>query len=148
MQAIHDLFAQLPMSANGIRDLTQSVTFINLNVFGRTMDAATNTSGRNHNPNHEVSMMIGPGFNGGVYGGVNAPSTGQTGGDWACMPIDSTTGLPSAGGDILPVNTLASWAKTVLRGVGVPETVIDGNPPQAPGLITGGTTIKAALKNP
>jgi Protein of unknown function (DUF1501) len=142
MQAIRDLFNQLPMAANGVKDLTQSVSFLSLNVFGRTMDAAQNTSGRNHNPNHEVSMMIGPGFNGGVYGGVNAPNTnaGQTAGDWACMPINSTTGAPSTSGDITPVNTLASWAKTAMRGVGIDDATVEAQ-------IQGGTVIQAALKS-
>jgi hypothetical protein len=143
LQAIRDLFNQLPQSANGVADLTKSVSFINLNVFGRTMDASMNTSGRNHNPDHEVSMMIGPGFNGGVYGGVNAPNknAGQTGGDWGCMPISSTSGQASASGDIKPVDTLASWARTVMRGVGIDDTTISAQ-------IASGTAIQAALKNP
>lgn len=142
MQAIASLFNQLNKSVNGIADLTQSVSFVNLNVFGRTMDLAANTAGRNHNPNHEVSMMIGSGFNGGVYGGVNAPvsANGQTNGDWACMPINSTSGVASTSGDIKPLDTLASWAKTVMRGVGIDETTVDAQ-------IQSGTVIKAALKN-
>jgi hypothetical protein len=139
MRAIRDLMNQL--KSNGVADLSQQVSFINLNVFGRTMDASQNTSGRNHNPNHEMSMMIGPGFVGGVYGGVNAPdkNAGQTGGDWACMPINSTTGIGSASGDIKPVDTLASWAKTVMRGVGIDQTTVDAQ-------IQSGTVIKAAVK--
>jgi hypothetical protein len=142
MMAIRDLFNQLPQAANGVTDLTKSVSFISLNVFGRTMDASKNTSGRNHNPDHEVSMMIGPGFNGSVCGGVNAPNTkmGQTGGDWGCMPIDSTTGLGTSSGDIAPLDTLGSWAKTVMRGVGIDQATVDTS-------ITSGKVIKAALKN-
>jgi hypothetical protein len=143
MQAIASLLNQLQQSVNGVADLTNSVSFINLNVFGRTLDKA-NTAGRNHNPNHEVSMMIGSGFNGGVIGGVNAPTAalGQTGGDWACMPINSTTGVPSPSGDVVPLDTLSSWAMTAMAGVGIDAATIATQ-------ITPGKTSKvipAALK--
>ncbi len=145
MAAIASLLTQLQQSVNNVKDLTTSVSFINLNVFGRTLDIR-NTAGRNHNPDHEVSMMIGAGFKGGVIGAVNTPNTslGQTGGDWGCMPINSTTGLGSTGGDILPLDTLASWAMTTMRGVGIDTATIATT-------ITGGKTAKvipAALVNP
>jgi len=143
MSAIASLFNQLQQSVNGIADLTNKVSFVSLNVFGRTMDASKNTAGRNHNPDHEVSMMIGAGFKGSVIGGVGTPNTqlGQTGGDWGCLPINSTTGIGSTSGDIAPVDTLASWAKTVMRGVGIPQANADT-------LIQSGKTIPAALVNP
>jgi hypothetical protein len=89
-------------------------------------------------------MMIGSGFNGAVIGGVNAPSSalGQTGGDWACMPINSTTGVPSPSGDIAPLDTLSSWAMTAMAGVGIDAATIATQ-------ITPGKTSKvipAALK--
>src|SRR5258706_9013224 len=64
MAAIVSLLTQLQG-----KNLQDKVSFINLNVFGRTM-AAYNTQGRQHNQNHELSIMIGKYFKGGVYGGI------------------------------------------------------------------------------
>src|SRR5262249_53452143 len=63
--------------------LSDSVTFMSLNVFGRTIGAG-NTDGRQHNPNHQVSITIGTPFRGGVVGGV-APVQG----DYGAVAIDS-----------------------------------------------------------
>ena len=38
MAAIVDLLSRLPMAVNGVAELADRVTYINLNVFGRTMD--------------------------------------------------------------------------------------------------------------
>src|SRR5262249_56982336 len=81
------------------------------NVFGRTL-GPTNTDGRQHNPNHQVSIAIGKPFTGGVIGGV-----GPVGNDFGALPIDSTSGAPN--GDIKPVDTLASFGKTVMSAVGI-----------------------------
>jgi hypothetical protein len=112
--------------------LQDKVTFVTLNVFGRTL-GPTNTDGRNHNPNHQVSLTIGPGIKGGVIGGV-APKAP----DYGAMNIDSRTGAGSASGDISAVDSLASFAKTVLTSVGV-----DGNTVSS--AIHGGTVIAPAL---
>jgi hypothetical protein len=112
--------------------LTDSVTFMSLNVFGRTL-GPTNTDGRQHNGNHQVSLTIGKPFRGGVIGGV-APVQN----DYGAMPIDSKTGGGSAGGDIKAVDTLASFGQTMLAGVGVDRTVISTQ-------IASGQVIAAAL---
>jgi len=56
------------LAANGLSD---KVSFLSLNVFGRTM-AAYNTQGRQHNQFHQMSLMIGKPFKGGVIGGLTA----------------------------------------------------------------------------
>jgi hypothetical protein len=123
------------MSAIYAANLQDQVTFMSLNVFGRTLSTATGAgTGRQHNPNHHVAITIGGGFKAGVVGGV-APFTGN-GGDYGAVAIDSTTGLGSPGGDIAPAASLASWGKTMLAGVGIdaasiaqqigPGTVIAG----------------------
>lgn len=122
MAAINQLMTQL--AAAGLQD---QVTFLSLNVFGRTMDVTKYADGRTHNPDHQVSLMIGKGFKGGVVGGIGPANSkaGQTSGDFGCLPIDSTTGVASAGGDVAPLDTLASWAKTVMTGVGVASAQVD-----------------------
>ena len=54
------------LAAAGLAD---SVTFMSLNVFGRTLGPG-NADGRQHNENHQVSIAIGKPFRGGVIGGV------------------------------------------------------------------------------
>ena len=85
------------------------------------MDVTKYNDGRNHNQDHECSIMIGKPFKSGVVGGMwpsNAKML-QGAADFGCMPIDSSSGLPSATGDVAPVETLSSWAKTIMTGVGV-----------------------------
>ena len=72
--------------------LQDQVTLMSLDVFGRTLGPA-NVDGRSHNPNHQVSIVIGKGFGGGVIGGV-APVAN----DYGAMAIDSKTGKGSASG--------------------------------------------------
>jgi hypothetical protein len=97
-------------------DLSDLVTVMSLNVFGRTIDQ-TNTDGRQHNLNHQVSFAIGKPFKGGVYGGV-AALPANMGGDYGCLPMSSATGAGSTGGDIKPVDTLAAFGMTIATGVG------------------------------
>jgi len=101
--------------------LTDKVTFVSLNVFGRTIGPG-NTDGRQHNPNHQVSLTIGKPYRGGVIGGV-APVQG----DYGALDVDSKTGAGKAGGDIPAGSTLATFGKTLLAGVGIDNAVIDGN---------------------
>jgi hypothetical protein len=112
--------------------LSDKVTFMTLNVFGRTL--ATNggkpaTDGRAHNANHQVSLTIGKPFKGGVIGGC-APVAG----DYGATGIDSASGAASGSGDIMPFETLGSFAQTVLSAVGGDPTVV-----------TRGKVIPAAL---
>jgi hypothetical protein len=123
--AIDSLMTQL--AAAGLSD---QVTFMSLNVFGRTIGPG-NTDGRQHNGNHQVSLTIGKPFKGGVVGGV-----GPVGNDYGCVAIDSATG--NAGGDITPLNSLASFGKTALASVGVDASIIDT-------AISSGKVITGAL---
>jgi Protein of unknown function (DUF1501) len=125
--AIGSLMAQL--AAAGLSD---QVTFLSLNVFGRTL-GPRNVDGRDHNQNHQVSITIGKPFRGGVIGGV-APG----GGDYAAVAINSATGAGGSGGDVSPVESLASFGKTALAAVGVDAGVIASS-------ITTGKVVPAAL---
>jgi hypothetical protein len=112
--------------------LSDSVTFMSLNVFGRTLGPA-NTDGRQHNENHQVSITIGKPFVGGVIGGV-----GPVQKDYGALAIDSKTGQGSASGDIHAIDTLASFGRTALAAVGVESSVITTQ-------ITAGRVIAPAL---
>jgi len=120
------------MSQLATAGLADQVTFMSLNVFGRTL-GPTNTDGRQHNPNHQVSVTIGKPFRGGVIGGV-----GPVGTDYGAMPIDSKTGLVSTTGDVSPASSLGSFGQTMLAAVGVDAATIAS-------LISVGTPITAAL---
>jgi hypothetical protein len=113
------------LAAAGLED---RVSLVTLNVFGRTMGPLT-TSGRQHNPNHQVSLTIGQPFRGAVIGGV-----GPVAPDFGALPIDSKTGEGTASGDIAPKSSLAAFGCTVLSAVG-------GDPR----LIGKGTVVRPAL---
>jgi hypothetical protein len=125
--AIASLMSQL--AAAGLQD---QVTFMSLNVFGRTI-GPSNTDGRQHNPNHQVSITIGKPFRGGVIGGV-----GPVGNDYGALGIDSKSGVGTPGGDVAAVNTLPSFGQTMLAAVGV-------DPAVASSQISLGKVIQAAL---
>lgn len=120
------------MAALASAGLQDQVTFLSLNVFGRTLGPA-NTDGRQHNPNHQASIAIGKPFRGGVIGGL-----GPLAGDYGALAIDSKSGLGSASGDIQPLDSLASFGKTVMAAVGVDATTIAST-------ITSGQVIGPAL---
>ncbi len=112
--------------------LTDQVTFLSLSVFGRTL-GPTNTDGRQHNPNHQVSIAIGKPWKGGVYGAL-APVAG----DYGALPIDSKTGQGTMSGDIPAVQTLSSFGKTALAALGTDPAVISDQ-------ILAGQVIQGAL---
>lgn len=114
--------------------LDSQVTFLMMNVFGRTMTAGTTANGRDHNGDHHVSVLMGPNVKGSVVGGV-APKSGA---DYTATAIDSSTGLGSAGGDVAYADTFGALGKTVARAVGLSDAVTDAN-------IKQGTAIAAAL---
>ena len=120
------------MSQLGSLGLADQVSFLSLNVFGRTLGPA-NTDGRQHNGNHQVSIAIGKPWKGGVIGGI-APVAG----DYGALNIDSKSGRGVAGGDIAAVDTLASFGKTALAAVGVDAATIAT-------AITSGQVIAGAL---
>lgn len=98
--------------------LSDKVTVVTLNVFGRTLGPG-NTDGRQHNANHQVSLTIGKPFRGGVIGAV-----GPVAPDYGALPIDSKTGAGSPSGDIKAVDTLASFGQTVLAAIGADPKII------------------------
>jgi len=107
---------------------------MSLNVFGRTLIAKTGVSGRDHNPNHQVSITIGKPFKAGVIGGV-----ARVAGDYGALGVDSKSGKGLAtGADIDAGSTLASFGKTALSAVGIDSTTIDT-------LISTGKVVPAAL---
>ena len=112
--------------------LSDKVTFMSLNVFGRTIGPG-NTDGRQHNQSHQVSLAIGKPFAGGIIGGV-----GPVGGDYGALAIDSKSGAGAAGGDISPVESLASFGRTMLAAVGVDAATASAE-------ITSGKVITGAL---
>jgi len=113
VKSIVSLMTQL--AAAGLAD---SVTFMSLNVFGRTLGPG-NTDGRQHNENHQVSIAIGKPFRGGVVGGVI-----PVGKDFGAQNVDSKTGQAATGGDISANETLASFGRTMLTAVGVDPAVV------------------------
>jgi hypothetical protein len=123
--AINSLMSQLASAG-----LSDQVTFMSLNVFGRTIGPGT-ANGRQHNENHQVSLSIGKPFKGGVIGGV-----AQVGNDYGCTGIDPSTGGKGSG--IAAGETLPSFGKTMLASVGVPNEVIDY-------AIASGTVVQGAL---
>jgi hypothetical protein len=120
------------MAKLGSASLTDRVTVMSLNVFGRTL-GPSNTDGRNHNPNHQGSFAIGKAFRGGVIGSV-----GAVGSDYGALPIDSKTGRGSASGDIPATSTLGSFGRTMLAAVGI-------SPADLAQEITDGQVIAPAL---
>ncbi len=124
---IASLMAQLASAG-----LSDQVTLMSLNVFGRTIGPG-NTDGRQHNQNHQVSFAIGKPFRGGVIGGITPVM-----GDYGALPIDSTTGQGTASGDVSAINTLGAFGQTMLAAVGVDPATIATQ-------ITQGKVIKGAL---
>jgi hypothetical protein len=97
------------LAAAGLED---RVSFVTLNVFGRTLGPGNN-NGRTHNSNHQVSLTIGKPFAGGVIGGVVPVDT-----DYGALPLDAKTGAGRPDGEIAAVDTLAAFAQTVHAAVG------------------------------
>ena len=117
------------LQAAGLQD---RVTFVSLNVFGRTIGPG-NTDGRQHNLNHQVSLTIGKPFKGGVIGGV-APVQG----DYGAVNVDPQTGAGSSGGSIKAIDTLAAFGMTLLASIGADPSTITS--PQSSGAV-----VEAAL---
>jgi len=112
------------------------VTFMSLNVFGRTL-GSDSANGRQHNPNHQVSIAIGKPFAPGVIGGLSmADNKGQ------CLDIDSHSGagVPANMGDIPALDSLAAYGATMLAAVGTPSSAIST-------LIPSGTVVQGALQS-
>ena len=119
------------LQQHGMQD---RVSFLSLNVFGRTMSRARATNGRAHNANHHVAVMFGPAFRGSVVGGIEPRE-----GDFGATSINATTGqgVPGEAGEVRFRGTFKSMAATFGQGVGVP-------PSDLPAL-SGSTVINAGL---
>jgi Protein of unknown function (DUF1501) len=117
--AIGNLWTQL--NAAGLQD---RVTFAMMNVFGRTLSAARNTNGRDHQGDHHVTVLIGKPFKGGVVGGLE-----PTNSDYRAMSIDSSSGaaVAAGAGDVPFSDTLAALGKTLAAGCGVDRAFVDQN---------------------
>ena len=138
------------LKAQGLSD---SVTFASMNVFGRTLSTSSGAdTGRQHNANHEVGVIIRSGFKGGVVGGVGPQdqsgktcTPGATSCDFGALSFDATSGKTVTDGSstpttITPATSLPSWGKTLMAGLGVDVMTIGES-------ITAGTVIGAALVN-
>ena len=108
--------------------LLDQATFALLNVFGREL--GTPIEGRAHNPAHNVGVLIGKGFKPGVVGGITPKG--------AASEIDSATGQAKTGGDVTLTSSLASFGKTLARGVGISEAALTEE-------MTDGIIVKGAL---
>jgi len=100
--------------------LEDQVSFLSLNVFGRSLGPGSDV-GRQHNGNHQVSLAIGKPFRGGVIGGVAPLGT-----DYGALAIDSKTGAGRANADIGAEDTLAAFGKTVLAALGGDTSAVTG----------------------
>lgn len=120
------------LSQYGMADRT---SFAMLNPFGRTL-RKRGVAGREHWAHHHTGLLIGRSFRGGVIGGV-----GPGEGDFCALPIDSQSGRGDEHGDVAVADSLAAYARTLLRGVGVPEG-------QVAVLVPTGKVIRAALMKP
>ena len=122
LASIASLMSLLKNMSNAQGNLFDQTSLITLNVFGRTL-AAVHTDGRDHNPNHQVSLAIGKPFKGGVFGGI-AP----VGNDFGATKI----------GTIAPLDSLASFGQTIMSAVGIEAATITK-------VITSGKVITEAL---
>jgi len=113
------------LAAYGLADRT---TFAALNVFGRTFDGAG--SGRGHNASHNVAVIIGKGFKGGVIGGLLPGGVSSD--------LDSASGNPMPGADVPSGESLSAVAKTLGVGLGLDRVVVDDQ-------ITAGKVVRGAL---
>jgi hypothetical protein len=121
-------------------NLQDQVSFVSLNVFGRTM-AGTHSAGRDHNPNHQVSVCIGAPFKGGVIGGCALVKNVETPeGEFGAMSIDpaSGKGIPAGGSGVQLADTLLAFGKTMVAAVGgCASNVVPDAPKNTSAVITG-----------
>lgn len=120
---------QQKLQAAGLQD---RVTFVLMNVFGRTLNRPTRM-GRDHLGSHHCTVIIGKGVRGSVIGGVV-----KSGSDYAATAIDSRTGQPGASADIRFEDTLGAVGKTIGAAVGVSAEVLNDQ-------ITTGKVVQPAL---
>lgn len=116
----------------GLRD---RASFALLNVFGRTL-RRHGRAGRDHWAEHHTAVVIGRPFAPAVIGGVE-----PYGDDFAAAPICARTGAPAkaaAPEAIARAATLPALGKTLGRGLGLPQALLDT-------AIPSGQVVRAAL---
>ncbi|MBQ49465.1 MAG: hypothetical protein CMP10_18950 [Zetaproteobacteria bacterium] len=114
--------------------ISDRVTFAIQNAFGRTLRRNAK-GGRDHNSQHNVTVVFGPKVKPGVSGGIETVN-GANGG--RALAFNSQTGRPADNGDITPATSLISSVKTIYKACGLPDEVIEKR-------AQGGKVIKAAL---
>jgi hypothetical protein len=124
---VRELMARL--KGYGLED---RVSLAMMNVFGRTLKRL-GRNGRDHWDSHHATVLIGRPFRGGIVGGL-APAAG----DYRALGIDSRSGAGTDAGDVPFAETLAALGKTLGRGLGLPEELLDESVPQ-------GRIVRAAL---
>jgi hypothetical protein len=99
--------------------LADKVTFASLNVFGRTIGPG-NSAGRQHNKNHQVSLVIGKPFQGGagVIGGVAPDDPKAPAPDYTAATFDPSTGAVTS--KTPPTDSMQSFGRTLLAAVNAP----------------------------
>lgn len=139
-----DLASEAQQTVSGVRrirelmarldefGLTDRASFAMVNVFGRTLKRL-GRNGRDHWARHHAAVIIGRPFRAGIVGGL-APY----GDDYAALGIRSHSGAGSTSGDIPFAETLGALGKTLGRGLGLPEELLDQAVPQ-------GKVVRAAL---
>ncbi len=122
------------MQRLGAAKLSDRVTFVMMNVFGRSLNRPMRM-GRDHLGTHHCTVISGKRVRGSVIGGVM-----KSGSDYAATPIDSKTGLPAMGmgADIRFEDTLGAVGKTIAAAVGLSSDVLNDQ-------ITLGKVVQAAL---
>lgn len=110
-------------------NLTEKVTFANLNVFGRTLDFRAGR-GRDHNRLHSTMVAFGPNVMGGMSGSVQS--------NFGASGINSETGTANSA-DIKPEETHASAAKSLMKAVGIDDAIIQKR-------VQGGKIVKTFLR--
>ena len=135
---------QQVMDALTSMGLADKVTFATWNVFGRNLNGLSKVEqrqGRDHYPNHCVSVLIGKNIVPGVVGGVLPVSDRASNGALGAADIDSASGTAVAGGDIPRTETHVALARTLGAALGIPAAALD------PDFVSdaGGKVVPAAL---
>ena len=113
--------------------LQDRVTFLSLNVFGRTLKEP---NGRAHNANHHVAVMFGRRLRGSVIGGIEPLDA-----DYGAMSIDAARGegVPHDKGSVRFDKTLQAMAMTFGIATGVDREYVSHS-------VGAGTAITRALR--
>jgi hypothetical protein len=135
---------QAVMDALASMGLTDQVTFATWNVFGRNLNGIAKVEqrqGRDHYPNHCVSVLIGKNVAPGVVGGILPVSDRASNGALGAADIDSASGAGVAGGDVPRSETHVALARTLGVALGIPATTLE------PDFVAGagGKVVSAAL---